>query len=70
MTEKRVYTRKELQTFARLHGVNSFEEKQGVIGGWEGKPKGLLQVLWERGMILEEFLLDKYTLDGRKNAMM
>jgi hypothetical protein len=66
--KKRGYTRKELQTFARLHGIDTFEEKQGVIGGWEGKPKGLLQVLWERGLILEE-LLDKYTLDGRKDAM-
>ena len=68
ITEKRGYTRKELQTFARLNGVDTFEEKQGVIGGWEGKPKSLLQALWERGLILEE-LLDKYTLDGRKDAM-
>jgi hypothetical protein len=57
-----------LQTFARLHDVDTFEEKQGVIGGWEGKPKGLLQALWERGLISEE-LLDKFTLDGRKDAI-
>ena len=65
---KRGYTRKELQTFPRFHGVDTFEEKQGVIGGWEGNAKGLLHVMYERGMISEE-LLDKYALDGRQNAM-
>jgi hypothetical protein len=54
--------------FARLHGIDTFEEKQGVIGGWEGTSKGLLQALWERGLISGE-LLDKYTVDGRKDAI-
>ena len=65
MTEKRGYTRKELQIFARYHGVSPFEEKQGLIGGWKRKPKDLLQALWERGWILEE-MLDKFTLDGQR----
>jgi hypothetical protein len=31
--------------------------------GWQGKPKGLLQALWDRELI------DKYKLDGRKDAI-
>ena len=30
--------------------------------GWEGQPKGLLQVLWERGWI-DEGQFEKYTLE-------
>ncbi len=43
MSEQRGYTRKELQTFARRHGIDVFEEKQGVLAGWQGKPRGLLE---------------------------
>jgi hypothetical protein len=63
------YTRTELQTFARSqHGIKVLEEKQRVIGGWQGKPKGLLQVLWEtRGLILEGSLVKYYSsLDTRR----
>jgi hypothetical protein len=68
MPEQWGYTRKELQIFARHHCIDVFEEKQGVLAGWQGKPKGLLQVLWERGLLLEVSLM-KYTLDGRKDAI-
>jgi hypothetical protein len=68
LPEQRNYTRKELQTFATRHGINIFEDKQKIIGGWMGQPKGLLQVLWERGLI-SEALLDKYTLDGCKDSI-
>jgi hypothetical protein len=33
--------------------------------GWQGKPKGLLLVLWERGLI-KSAELDKYTVDVQK----
>jgi hypothetical protein len=33
------------------------------IAGWQGQPKGLLQDLWEIGLILEHSL-EKFTLDG------
>jgi hypothetical protein len=36
--------------------------------GWEGQPKGMLQVLWERGWI-DENNLAKYTVSGRKNEI-
>ena len=68
LPEQRSYTRKELQTFAKRHDVDIFEDKQQIIGGWIGQPKGLLQVLWERGL-LNETMLDKYTLDGRKDPI-
>lgn len=47
--------------------MDIFGDKQKIIAGWQGKPKGLLQVLWERGL-LDETSLEKYTLDGRKDA--
>jgi len=35
--------------------------------GWVGKPKGMLQILWEQGLI-DERKLASYTNDGRKDA--
>jgi hypothetical protein len=66
--QQRNYTKKELQDFARIRGVDLFEEKEHIIAGWQGQPKGLLQVLWERGLILEHSL-EKHTLDGRKDTI-
>jgi hypothetical protein len=42
---------------------------QKVLEGWEGKPKGLLQVLWERGWVDNNNgrALNFYTISGRKN---
>jgi hypothetical protein len=36
--------------------------------GWEGQPKGMLQILWERGWI-DENNLGKYTVSGKKNEL-
>lgn len=66
--QNRNHTKKELQDFARIHGVALNEQKELVTLGWEGQPKGLQQVLWERGLI-SETLLEKYTLDGRKDPI-
>ena len=35
--------------------------------GWEGKPKGMLQILWERGFIDPTKKKEEYTVDGRKD---
>ncbi len=35
--------------------------------GWQGKAKGLLQVLWERGFI-NATNIEKYTINGRQDA--
>ena len=45
------YTRKELQEFARQNGIELSEQKEVITPGCQGKPKGLLQVLWERGLL-------------------
>jgi hypothetical protein len=66
--QQRSYTKKELQEFARIRGIDLFEEKEHIITGWMGQPKGLLQILWERGLI-PEHSLEKYTLDGRRDAI-
>jgi hypothetical protein len=47
---------------ARAKGIPL--EKTPVDEGWEGKPKGLLQILWERGWI-DETQVDRYRLETR-----
>jgi hypothetical protein len=39
-----------------------------IIQGWQGRPKGMLQVLWECGFI-DEQNLNQYTITGRKDEM-
>ena len=68
LQQQRGYTKKELQEFARNNRVELFDLKEQIAPGWEGQPKGLLQVLAERGLIDRE-LLEKYTLDGRKDQV-
>ena len=62
--EQRNHTRTELQDFATTHGIDLVEQKVTILARWQGKSKGLLQVLWERGLIPEQSL-EKYTNDGR-----
>jgi hypothetical protein len=68
LQQQRNHTKKELIEFAHNNGVDLFEDRELVIPGWQGQPKGLMQVLWERGFI-DKSSLDKYTLDGRKNPI-
>ena len=56
-----------IQKIAQDHGLPLHETKTKVIEGWEGKPKGLLQILWERG-IVDESRLSEYTMNGRQNG--
>jgi len=59
----------DLQKAAINHGIVIEHISNKVIEGWEGKSKGLLQVLWERGWINNENnkAYQYYTLAGRKN---
>ena len=43
------------------------ETKDKVIKGWEGKPKGMFQILWERGFI-DSTKIKNYTLKGRQDV--
>jgi hypothetical protein len=59
-----------LKRFAANNGIPVSEEVQKVEEGWEGEPKGLLQVLWERGFINSENIakqLKDYTIKHRKD---
>ncbi len=44
------------------------KQREVINPGWQDKSKGLLQVLWERGLI-ESAELDKYTVDGQNNVI-
>ena len=60
----KLFTKKRLQEFARDKGIDLKYQKQVMEKGWEGQPKGLLQVLWERGLI-DDSRVQQYTKDGR-----
>ncbi len=71
----------EIKEIANRHGVDLQYQKANITEGWHGKPKGLLQILWERGWInpceCKTFKRDKtagkiintshYTINGRKD---
>jgi hypothetical protein len=42
-------------------------EQQEILKGWEGQPKGMLQVLWECGFIDGTKLEKYYTIEGGKD---
>ncbi len=56
-----------IQPIAQEHGLPIRETTQIVVEGWEGKPKGFLQVLWECG-IVDETRLSEYTINGWQNG--
>jgi len=56
----------------KQNNVPHTETTETINEGWMGKPKGMLQVLWERGFIDPAIELSKveafYTNDGKKDA--
>ena len=56
---------KELLELCVTNGVAPFKTVAKIRKGWEGKAKGLSQVLWERGYI-DKNELQAYTLEGKK----
>jgi hypothetical protein len=56
-----------LQELCKQHNLPTEVIEQKTVEGWEGKQKGLLQILWERGFI-DVNNLSAYTVDGRKDA--
>jgi len=59
-------TAKELAKLCEDHGILTKIISNKVIEGWEGKPKGILQTLWERGFI-DATALSRYTMNGRQD---
>jgi hypothetical protein len=58
---------KDLIRRAEENGICSKVTSAKVVEGWEGKAKGLLQVLWERGFI-NATNLENHTMNGRPDA--
>ena len=44
-------TIKELQSIAATNGISTHIEMDNVQEGWVGRPKGMQQILWERGLL-------------------
>jgi hypothetical protein len=57
----------DLVVAAQNNGIPVEEEVQKIQEGWVGKPKGLLQVAYERGLIDEHDAWKRYTISGRKD---
>jgi hypothetical protein len=59
----------DIQAAAQNKGIPLAIKKLKVHEGWEGKLKGLLQVLWERGWIdnSDNKAYQNYTIMGRKD---
>lgn len=58
--------KKELIELCTIHEIPINCKETKTTEGWEGKSKGLLQVLWERGFI-DNTQLSNYTIDGKKD---
>ncbi len=60
-------TAKDMIKRAKVNGISSKETTDKVVEGWQGKTKGLLQVLWERGFI-DPTNAVRYIMNGRQDA--
>jgi hypothetical protein len=61
----RQYTRKQIEQTATEFGMDLDEEVGEVLEGWIGKPKGMYQILWERGWIDATKRFSDYSNDGK-----
>jgi hypothetical protein len=59
--------KKELQRLCSNNDVPIEKLEMGIVEGWEGKAKGMLQILFERG-IIDPTGMSEYTVDGRNDA--
>jgi hypothetical protein len=60
-------TAKKLQELCAEKGLPIEVDEQKITEGWMDKPKGMLQMLWERGFI-DVTKLQQYTVDGKKDV--
>ena len=59
---------KDLQILCKTNNLPISCEVPIIDEGWEGKSKGMLQVLWERGFIDPEKTDQDYTVNGEKDG--
>jgi hypothetical protein len=62
LNDRRNYRLKELQELAEKKNIETTKVRVTEKKGWEGRAKGLLQVLWERGWI-DVSQLDRYSME-------
>jgi hypothetical protein len=55
----------QLKQLASDFQIATVHEVDQIIEGWMGKPKGVLQILYERGFIDTARPLTDYSLDGK-----
>jgi hypothetical protein len=60
--------KRELVELCTFHNIEVTKTVEKIKEGWEGKAKGLLQVLWERGLI-DGHNVKQYSLTGRKDDL-
>ena len=60
--------KRELVELCGQHNIETMKTVSRIKEGWEGKAKGLLQVLWERGLI-DGNNLKQYSLTGKKDEL-
>ena len=58
----------DIRAYALAHGIPVEYERNKVKEGWLGKPKGMLQLLHERGFIDPTKNISFYTVKGKKDA--
>jgi hypothetical protein len=57
----------DIQALCRARYIDTAESRPVIKEGWMGKPKGILQILIERGLI-DKTNLCAYSLDGKKGV--
>lgn len=60
-------TKAQLSKLADQNGIPLTVEIDEMIEGWHGSPKGMLQVLFERGFIDPARNVSDYTVDGKRD---
>ena len=65
-TTKKRYLLSEVEALCNERNIAIEIEEPEVKLGWYRKPKGMLQVLWERGWINPAISRSRYTKEGKK----
>jgi hypothetical protein len=61
--------KQQIRDMAQQAGLALTYLKREIIQGWDGKPKGMEQILWERGWIDPNVARKVYTVHGTKDSM-
>ena len=65
-TSKKRFLKDELIDLCSRHNIPTSFQKVKVVKGWNNSPKGMLQMLYERGCINIELVTKFFITDGLK----